>query len=152
MIITFQRGSKHKRNQVKSLTKFIANKLMPRMAKKLFIEFEFVTGLHKREDIFGDISIYEDDVAPRDFLIRLDAGILEFELLKTVAHEMIHVKQISRQELKELVRTPYFRFHNKYYPKTISYFDRPWEIEALGRQEGLVVQWLNKKGENNGNY
>lgn len=141
MLIKFHRGSKHKRVQTESLARFTANKLMPRMAPKLSVEFCFVTNLFKREGVFGDVGYYEGDAVPRDFVIRLDAGIDEVDLLKTVAHEMVHVKQIARNELKELERTPYFRFHKNYYPKTIDYFDKPWEIEAHGREEGLIVRW-----------
>lgn len=145
MIVKFHRGSKHKRENVESLARFTANKLMPRMAPKLSVEFCFVTHLFKREGVFGDVGYYEGDAVPRDFVIRLDAGINEVDLLKTTAHEMVHVKQIARNELKEMIRSPYFRFHKDYYRKTIDYFDKPWEIEAHGREEGLVVRWLEER-------
>ena len=118
------------------------------MAPKLTIEFHFVTGLFKREGIFGDVGYYEEDRVPRHFVIRLDAGIDYIDLLKTAAHEMVHVKQTARSELLELVRSPYYRFHKQYYPKSIDYFDRPWEIEAHGREEGLVIQWLQQRNNN----
>jgi len=144
MQITFHRGSKQKREDAESLALFVAYKLMPRMAPKLRVEICFVTGLFKREGVFGDVGYYESDRAPRDFVIRVDPGIDKIDLLKTLAHEMVHVKQIARAELIELIRTPYFRFHKEYYPKTTDYFDKPWEIEAHGREEGLVVRWLEK--------
>jgi len=145
MIVKIHRGSMYKREVVEELSQFVAHKLMPRMAPKLSIEFCFVTNLFKREGVFGDCGYYEGDEVPRDFVIRLDAGIDEIDLLKTVAHEMVHVKQIARNELKELVRSPYFRFHKEYYHKDTDYFDKPWEIEAHGREEGLVVRWLEQR-------
>lgn len=145
MLIELQRGSRYKREVTSSLATFVAYKLMPRMAPKLCVQFQFVTGLFKRDGIFGDCSYYESERDPREFVVRLDAGIEQLDLLKTVAHEMVHVKQISRSELKELIRSPYYRFHKKYYHKSIDYFDKPWEIEAHGREEGLVVQWLRSK-------
>ena len=147
MVIKFHRGSKHKRQQTESLARFVAAKLMPRMAPKISVEFCFVTGLFKREGVFGDVGYYEGDRTPRDFVIRLDPGIDEVDLLKTVAHEMVHVKQIARSELAELIRTPYYRFHKDYYHKSTDYFDKPWEIEAHGREEGLVVRWLEQRME-----
>jgi len=148
MQIKFYRGSSQKRDQTESLVRFAAAKMMPRMAPKISIEFYFVTGLFKREGVFGDIGYYEGDKAIRDFVIRLDPGIDEVDLLKTVAHEMVHVKQIARKELVELIRTPYYRFHSGYYHKSIDYFDKPWEIEAHGREEGLVVRWLEERANN----
>jgi len=142
MYVAFHRGSRQKREDIESLAQFTAHKLMPRMSPKLSVEFCFVTGLFAREGIFGDIGYYEGDEVPRNFVIRLDAGIDTIDLLKTAAHEMVHVKQIARNELRELVRSPYFRFHKDYYHKNTDYFDKPWEIEAHGREEGLVVRWL----------
>jgi hypothetical protein len=26
----------------------------------------------------------------------------------------------------------------------VSYWDQPWEIEAMGREEGLFIQWIEK--------
>jgi hypothetical protein len=148
MLVSFHRGSKYKREITGELSQFVAYKLMPRMALKLSVEFCFVTNLFKREGVFGDCGYYEGDRVPRDFVIRLDAGIDEVNLLKTVAHEMVHVKQIARNELKELICSPYFRFHKDYYHKNTDYFDKPWEIEAHGREEGLVIRWLEKRNKN----
>lgn len=145
MIVSFQRGSKQKRADIESLSRFVAHKLMPRMAPKLSVDFCFVTNLFKREGVFGDVAYYENYGAPRDFVIRLDPSIDEIDLLKTAAHEMVHVKQIARGELKELARSPYFRFHRNYFHKSTDYFDKPWEIEAHGREEGLVVRWLEQR-------
>jgi len=145
MNITFNRGSRQKRTDTESLALFVAYKLMPRMAPKLTVEICFVTGLFKREGVFGDVGYYECDRAPRDFVIRVDPGIDEIDLMKTVAHEMVHVKQIARAELVELIRTPYYRFHRDYYHKNTDYFDKPWEIEAHGREEGLVIRWLQQR-------
>jgi len=142
MQITFHRGSRQKREDAESLAQFVAYKLMPRMAPKLSVEICFVTGLFKREGVFGDVGYYEGDRTPRDFVIRVDPGIDTIDLLKTIAHEMVHVKQIARAELAELIRRPYFRFHRNYYHKNTDYFDKPWEIEAHGREEGLVIRWL----------
>jgi len=149
MQITFHRGSRQKREDAESLALFVAYKLMPRMAPKLSVEICFVTGLFKREGVFGDVGYYEDDRAPRDFVVRVDPSIDEIHLLKTVAHEMVHVKQIARAELVELIRTPYYRFHKDYYHKNTDYFDKPWEIEAHGREEGLVIRWLEQRSELN---
>jgi hypothetical protein len=146
MDITFHRGSKQKQQTVESFVRFCSNELMPKMAPRLSVEFHFVTGLHDKEGIFGDTDYYEDGAVPRDFIVRLDAGIDGVELLRTVAHELVHVKQISRNELKELVLSPQYRFCKKYYSKNTTYHNRPWEIEALEKEQILVDNWLQFKG------
>ena len=56
------------------------------------------------------------------------------ELLITLAHEIVHVKQYERGEMKELSNS------------AISYWDRPSEIEAHGRELGLFIQWVEDRG------
>ena len=50
-------------------------------------------------------------------------------LLTTVAHELVHVKQYITGELTQDS------------DKNISYWDRPSEIEAHGRETGLFIKW-----------
>lgn len=146
MEIYFYRGTKHKRQEVKSLTLFCVDTLMPKMSPSLCIEFLFVSGLYVREGILGDTDYHETERVPRDFVIRIDAKIDDYELWWTVAHELVHVKQYARNELKPLVRTSQYRFHKEYYPKNLGYLERPWEIEALDKETMLVEKWLESNG------
>ena len=67
-------------------------------------------------------------------------------LLETLAHEMVHVKQYARRELKPRVDCWMGKTYN---PKKVSYWDLPWEIEAHGRETGLFVRYCeaNKLGK-----
>ena len=60
----------------------------------------------------------------------------------TLAHEMVHVKQYVRHELKE----PTVWKGTNINTDKVEYWDLPWEIEAHGREIGLFVRWAQKEG------
>jgi hypothetical protein len=145
MYVSFNNGSKQKRELTESLSEYVASKIMPRLNQKIFIHFEFVRNLVKDESVYGDCMYIDDDIRlHREFLIRLDSGITMQRLLLTVAHEMVHVKQYARNELCSVYKMGKIRFKNKYFSFNTIYWDTPWEIEAHGREQGLYIQWLER--------
>lgn len=82
---------------------------------------------------------------PRIFVITIDKGSLldQNELLTSVAHEMVHVKQYALNELKQ--RDGYMSYRRKrfYYSSAslAEYYNFPWEIEAYGLEKGLYHGW-----------
>ncbi len=53
----------------------------------------------------------------------------------TLAHEMVHVKQIANGTLKTVKGVNYW--NGKRYNKKTKYLDMPWEVEAFSKQELL---------------
>jgi len=53
------------------------------------------------------------------------------EMLVTLAHELVHVKQYINGEMPEKLSEG-------------DYWDRPHEIEAHGRETGLFIRWAEK--------
>lgn len=145
MLLEMFGGSKQKREYTESLCGFVAKKLMPRLADKLIINIEFKRNLLKGESIYGDCIWEDDDVRPRYFTIRVDAGMPLRETLTTIAHEMVHVKQFAQGKLKYLTTANKHKFDGKYFSDSLDYWDRPWEIEAHGREIGLFIQWCHQE-------
>ena len=144
MYIEFSRGSNQKREYAGSICEFVAEKFMPRLKDKLTLNIEFVTGLVKRESVYGDCVWEDDDYRPREFTIRVDAGLDLRKTLTTIAHEMVHVKQFAKDEMKHLYSVQKTRFKGEYVADDTCYWDRPWEIEAHGRETGLFIQWAER--------
>ena len=73
-------------------------------------------------------------------LIKQPRRITKFSLLSmatTLAHEMVHVRQLAKGQLK------YQHNHTKLwmgrrYTKKTRYLDQPWEQDAFARQEMIV--------------
>lgn len=87
----------------------------------------------------------EEHELPRDFYIALNRGD-PAEMLLTLAHEMVHVKQSALEEMKKFYvgETLYCRYLNVDYPVDSLYDDMPWEQEAYALEMVLVSAWGNR--------
>jgi len=93
---------------------------------------------------------------PRDFKITLDHHRMEKDdynrsledtewghrVLRTLAHELVHVKQYIRGELTWRDRGLLWKGVNLNPDNLLEYYDLPYEIEAHGREYGLLVGFL----------
>ena len=59
------------------------------------------------------------------------------EIGMTLAHELVHVKQMAKGVLKNGPRGSNY-WAGKRYGKNTKYLDRPWEIEAFSKQELIL--------------
>jgi len=55
----------------------------------------------------------------------------------TLAHEMVHVKQLAKGQLKTR-KTGSYVWAGKRYGKKTEYLSMPWEIEAFSKQELIL--------------
>lgn len=55
----------------------------------------------------------------------------------TLAHEMVHVKQLAKGQMKFLPNQARV-WMGKRYSKKVTYLDQPWELDAFARQEIIV--------------
>jgi len=133
MILTVTGGTKRQRELVEDMAHFCKKMLMPRMQD---LEISI-----KLKDLKGDAYGYCLHVDDREFEVELHSRIKQRRLLETVAHEMVHVKQYARGELYESTAQGKHRWQGKWLNKDPEYWDRPWEIEAHGREIGLFVRW-----------
>jgi hypothetical protein len=59
----------------------------------------------------------------------------------TLAHEMVHVKQLAKGQMK-LLPNEVRMWKGKRYSKKTKYLDMPWEIDAFSKQELLLRRAL----------
>ena len=64
------------------------------------------------------------------------------EILKTLAHELVHVKQYALGELKWRDAGLLYKGVNHNPENLMEYFETPYEIEAYGREKGLLAGFL----------
>ena len=94
---------------------------------------------------------------PRSFKIILDHHRMEtnemtgeertdmewfVEILKTLAHELVHVKQYVMKELRWRDAGLLYKGINHEPDNLMEYFELPYEIEAYGREKGLLYGFL----------
>lgn len=135
----------------KDIVKFCGQMLMSeRLAKTLVVNLIFVKDLQKTEGVVGDCEWFDAvDSWPKEFIIRVHESeeTLLSHKLKTICHEMVHVKQYAKNEMRPMLR-PYrmTKYMGVLYPDEIEYWDSPWEIEAYGREPGLYTRWVDSAG------
>jgi len=138
MHIKIQGGTKSQKKHVRSVVKFCAEMLMPRMSN-----INITIKLSSLKDAYGYClsNDYDNPSRPREFEIEVEHKLKLRRLLETVCHEMVHVKQYARGELYQSSINAKHRWQGKWLAKDPNYWDRPWEIEAHGREAGLFVRW-----------
>lgn len=142
------RGSDRKTQKLcKDIAQFCAEKLMgSRLSNAIDLRIEFVKQLDKHNAIEGDACWEDDEHRPREFTIRIREGMSLSKKLRTLCHEMVHVKQYAKGEMKQMwkpARTT--KFCGEYYSDDLDYWDQPWEIEAFGREDGLYTRWVDDR-------
>jgi hypothetical protein len=116
-----------------------------RMADSLLIRIEFIKDLDNQYD--GDCEYVDEESRPKEFLIRVNDALKLSKKLRTICHEMVHVKQYATGEMKYMSRPARFtKFQGMLYPDELEYWDSPWEIEAFGREPGLYTRWIDQRG------
>lgn len=125
-------STKKKRTLAEDVARFCIKKLMPRI-KTLDICIQLSNDMENH-------SGYCLAVNNREFVIEVDAKETELEFIETICHEMVHVKQHARGELKDVDM-----FFKKWKGEEIltmhstleEYMAFPWEAEAYGMESGL---------------
>ena len=150
MGITVRGGNKKMKQDAQRCAEFAAVKLMgPRLARNCDITIKL-----KQKNMGDDYGtcIWEDDNnRPREFTIEVYSNMRKRRIMETICHEMVHVKQFARGEMKDMMQGPSkTRWKGKDVDrKDTHYYDLPWEIEAHGRELGLFIRWIEsgKRGK-----
>lgn len=107
--------------------------------------------------ILTDASLKEDGnnglcakTGEREITIALYSRLSPIKLLYTLAHEMVHAKQICRGHYRPVPMKYGSGYHHYWLGKKVvaKYIDRPWEREAYKRESLLVEEltdYMQKK-------
>lgn len=122
--------------QRQALNLFAEILFSPQMSRFVGVNIKFV---RKQVPWLGMVSIEDYNLAdkPREFLIEVRANQSQEEIIKTLAHEMVHVKQYVYGELNE-EGTIWFDVQCA----DLEYDEQPWEIEAHDVTDILYDEWL----------
>ena len=149
--ITGMIGKRNEKALLKEAAEFFAIQLMdPRMVRNLTLDIEVYNNL----DVEGECVDEDGFRNPRWFTIGLKSQDIK-TMIKTLAHEMVHVKQHAKNELQTghaVAARGGLKIYSKWMGeiwkpkgKEDHYFDAPWEIEAYGREVGLYAKWNHYK-------
>jgi hypothetical protein len=142
-------GKKSKAELVEAADFFARCLMHGRMVDNLEIDIE----IEKNLDVQGCCINEDDNSRSRFFTVQLRKDNLD-EMVQTLAHEMIHVKQYAKNEhvKKHLTTKGGLKIQSYWMGKLwkpikdeVDYYDAPWEIEAYGREVGLMHRWIKHK-------
>ena len=139
-----------------AMTEYALSTLIPSKRLRDNIMIDIHMKHHSNE---GEAKLHEDTnrYRPRAFRIYLDHHRMEtneftgetrtdmewfVEILKTLAHEIVHVKQYVLGELRSRDVGLLYKGINHEAMNLMEYFELPFEIEAYGREKGLLYGFM----------
>jgi len=121
-------GRAKERELAEKVVGWSIKKLMPRMRTlNIVVSFEKI-------DAYG--YCMEEDTN-REFTLTIQRGLPIQELIGTIVHEMIHVKQYARRELRNVNGKTMWKTKDH---SNTDYFDAPWEKEAYRLEKPLTAE------------
>ena len=142
--------SKKKRRLLRDLARWTGKKLLgTKLDKQIDLTINIVgPDMFKNEGTYGWCEI-EDYAGPyaRGFNITITSKFETMRSLMILAHELVHLKQYAKGELRHCT-DGCLRWNGTgtIDDGKVPYWDLPWEIEAHGREKGLVYQWAAARG------
>jgi len=130
-------STKAKRELAERVARFCIQELMPKM-KTLEI------GILLSRDMDGADGFCLNR-GRREFELEIDSRLEHDDFVSCICHEMTHVKQHARGELKDRTLSLKEWKGEEYitlYSTVDEYMALPWEAEAYETQEILLAKWL----------
>lgn len=123
---------------------FYLRELMPRV-RKIRIKIDCIKNLIKKEGIYGDCILGQDDQTNYDYIIRLNKDSSRYDMLTTLSHEFVHLKQFHKRYLR--MGYKHNTWHGKKYTIDYDYDNCPWEKEATNLELKLYEKCLENLTE-----
>lgn len=153
MIISVTGKSRHNKTLIKKAADFFITQLIKKkIKKKLNIKIQLVDKPLKNYTdkwiIMGICIPLTFASTPRKFAIRLNKRTSTKILLRTLAHEITHIKQYASGNLRPIdwsFMTDIYRWKGKV--RDIPYYRSPWEVEARQMESVLYKKFLTAMKE-----
>lgn len=145
IIIRGQLQSIQKEEAKEALSFFSDYLLGRRLSKNIYIHVTFDPSLFELHNELGYMS-WTDVAArcPRKFIVKIDAQLNKEKALLTMAHEMVHIKQYARGELRDMVAHSK-KWMGEVFSENYEYSQLPWEVQALKMEPLLYQSWIEYK-------
>lgn len=140
---TVGRPSKTELSLCKDAVKFYGKRLLSEnLYHKISVEISFEK-FHPRNIDYAYCEWDFENHLSRDFTITVNRNLSKRQTLIALAHEMVHVKQYAKGELKDYIKVNKSKWMGEIIdPAEVDYWEQPWEIEAHGREFGLYKKFI----------
>jgi hypothetical protein len=132
-------GYGYRKRVCEDVTTWFLSKFFPRH----HIEVEILHRGLKREGVYGYCDVSGETQRPREFLIEMNTHMNEELYIKTLLHELVHL----RQWVEGSLRIRYGKLcYSKEPVEKYEYEYQPHEIEARSEEETLYLEYLKDRG------
>jgi hypothetical protein len=118
---------------------FFADALLTNQLKRhIIVHVRF----RKNMDCLGltEVEDYNASGKPREFILEINRNQCAEEIIHTLAHEMVHVRQYSYGELNEEAT----QWCGQKCARDLEYHEQPWEIEAHDIGDIIFNDYMEK--------
>lgn len=116
-----------KKTLIEASNIFVDKLLSRRLSRNISLNITIVKSLPNEDLGYCDIISFNSQNKPRDFdIIITTKDQTKQEVISTLAHEMVHVKQFALKELNETHTV----WRGTKLNSNVDYWDSPWEVEA----------------------
>lgn len=145
-VILQGKSNKISKKEVRYILDYAANRLMSERLHNNIEVYVTFKDLKAKESGFCWPEDF-DERTHRFFCIEVNTTKTRRNQIRTLFHEMVHVKQYAKGELRDDRRsTQLSRWLGELHKdEDYDYWELPWEIEAYGREEGLYRMYTRHK-------
>lgn len=126
--VTCEGGKAHEREIAYKTVHWCIKKLLPK-----YRTLDITVKIKKLDGVFG--YCMEEDTN-RTFTIEVAKGLSLYDLVSTICHEMVHVKQYAKREMDGYG----LRWKKSKVAEGTCYADLPWEKEAFRMEKNLAIE------------
>ena len=135
MLTLYTEGYGFSKKLCEDVVCWFVSKYLPRHK----LEIEVLHRGMKREGAYGYCDVAGRHYNPREFLIELDTHMDKETYTKTLLHELYHVLQFCKGELKLKSSKRYYKGECM---EDLEYYEQPHEIAARWNERILYQQYL----------
>ena len=135
MLSLYTEGYGFSKRLCEDVVSWFVSKYLPRHK----LEIEVLHRGMKREGAYGYCDVAGETVRPRSFLIELDTHMDKETYTKTLIHELYHVLQFCKGELKLKSSKRYYKGECM---EDLEYYEQPHEIAARWNERILYQKYL----------
>jgi hypothetical protein len=135
MLALYPEGYGYSKRLCEDVVSWFVSKYLPRHK----LEIEVLHRGMKRESAYGYCDVAGRHYNPREFLIELDTHMDKETYTKTLIHELYHVLQFCKGELKLKSSKRYYKGECM---EDLEYYEQPHEIAARWNERILYQQYL----------
>ena len=145
-VINITGGTRQQRSLVQDAADFYLQRLLSaEQVNDLTVDIELIKNLLATEGCKAD-TVRASDETENEFELRIDSTMNMNAILLALAHECVHIRQYVSDEMRDKDKWYLVEFQGKVFNmKKVNYFDLPWEIEAYGREHGLLYHYVGAK-------